>query len=255
MHLVPLKNPEVTERLADGLIKAGMRGKPSGYYKILEENKLTGEEIRKLVFGRETRTDCTNVGVDYVNRTEDGKFMHVGYGPGKSRIVDDMLCDKWDSRFKGLEYCGTVFHNPEGSSDTDDEYIYVTDFQFCKLSPMEGKPSGSYKILEENRLSGEEIRKLLFGRTMTGFHPVSMLQRWGKTSEDGTKIKQWNSRGISDSGKGWLEGDLRCHQFKKFYRGTENCFHIYRNPNGTPERKDEYLFVGRDLFTTWSPIK
>jgi tetratricopeptide (TPR) repeat protein len=133
----PFKNPVVAERLVDGLLKAGMKGKPSGYYKILEENRLTGEEIRKLVFGREIQTKSPMLGVGYVDRAEDGTANHTGYGPGKSRIGDDMLCNKWDSRFEGLEYCGTVFRNPEGTPEMNDEYLYVTVFQILTLSPVE----------------------------------------------------------------------------------------------------------------------
>ena len=136
MHFWPYKNLEVVERLADGLLKAGMIGEPSGYNKILEENRLTEAEIRKLVFGKEIRILCQQIG-GYINRTKEGTFMHAGYGSGKSRIVNEMLCDKWDSRFEGIEYCGTVFRNPEGTPEMMDEYIYVTDFQFCALSHVE----------------------------------------------------------------------------------------------------------------------
>jgi tetratricopeptide (TPR) repeat protein len=254
MYPYPFKNPEVAERLAEGLIKAGLKGGPSGYYKILEENRLSGEEIRKLVYGREIRTDCPPIGVDNVNRTKDGTFEHAGYGPGKSRILDEMLCDKWDSRYGGLEYCGTVFQNPEGTPDTEDEYIYVTDFQICELSPKEGPSSGSNIIIEENRLSGEEIRELLFGRTVTGFNPRREMYWWIESSKDGKKIKYRNNWGWSYSGEGWLEGDLSCHKWEKRPRVTEDCFHIYRNPDGTPEKKNEYLFVGRDKYRTCSPI-
>lgn len=52
MYWFPFKDPEVADRFADGLLKAGLAGKPSGYYKLSEEDKLTGEEIRALVFGR-----------------------------------------------------------------------------------------------------------------------------------------------------------------------------------------------------------
>ena len=140
MYSWPYKDPEVAERLADGLLKAGMSGEHSGYYKILEKNRLTGEEIRKLVFGREIQTFCPGIGLDSVNRAKDGTVKPARYGPGKSRIQDDMLCDKWDSLFEGLEYCGTIFRNPEGTQEMNDEYIYVTDFQICELSPVEEKP-------------------------------------------------------------------------------------------------------------------
>ena len=104
-------------------------------------------------------------------------------------------------------------------------------------------------MLEENRLSGEEIRKLLFGRTITGFDPVRDQQWWIKSYKDGNEIEFRNDTGFSDSGKGWLEGDLRCDQWENLFGGNKGCNHIYRNPDGIPEKKNEYLMVGKDTIT------
>ena len=54
----PFKNVEVFDRLAEGLVKAGLRGDPSDYYKVVEENKLTGKEIRETFYGH-TKTGIT----------------------------------------------------------------------------------------------------------------------------------------------------------------------------------------------------
>ena len=51
MYFYPFKDPELDKLFADGLLKAGIKGEPSGYYKIKEENRLTGDEIRQLLFG------------------------------------------------------------------------------------------------------------------------------------------------------------------------------------------------------------
>ena len=56
---------------------------------------------------------------------------------------------------------------------------------------LKGKLLGSYKILEENRLSGEEIKKLLFGHTITGFQPKTGIQWYVKWDQDGKKNKFW----------------------------------------------------------------
>jgi TolB-like protein/Flp pilus assembly protein TadD len=50
----PFKAPEVVDRLADGLFKAGLPRQNSGYYNYFQENELTGEEIAELVFDRKT---------------------------------------------------------------------------------------------------------------------------------------------------------------------------------------------------------
>jgi tetratricopeptide (TPR) repeat protein len=52
MARLPLKDLQVMERFAEGYVKAGLQGEPSGFYKISKENRLTGEEIRELFIGR-----------------------------------------------------------------------------------------------------------------------------------------------------------------------------------------------------------
>jgi len=52
MTTFPLKDLQVMKRFAEGYVKAGLPGEPSGFYKISAGNRLTGEELRKLFFGR-----------------------------------------------------------------------------------------------------------------------------------------------------------------------------------------------------------
>ncbi len=40
------------DRLAQGMVKAGLPGDPKNYNKVREENKLSGPEIKKLLFGK-----------------------------------------------------------------------------------------------------------------------------------------------------------------------------------------------------------
>jgi hypothetical protein len=109
-------------------------------------------------------------------------------------------------------------------------------------------------MLEENRLSGEEISELLFGRTITNINIGSGVQNWITNSKDGKEITFRDSTGFSDSGKAWLEGDIRCDQWEMLLLHVPTCFRIYRNPDGTPENKDEYLLVSKDRIDPWSPI-
>ena len=45
----------------------------------------------------------------------------------------------------------------------------------------------------------------------------------------------------------WTEGDMLCQQLEKridpLTRGEKYCGLVYRNPEGTPEKKDEFLHV------------
>jgi len=39
-----------------------------------------------------------------------------------------MLCQKYQKRFWGLEFCQTVFRNPRGTDENKDEYFQFGDF-------------------------------------------------------------------------------------------------------------------------------
>ena len=51
MYYWPFKDRAIADRLADDLLKAGMRGRPFGYYPAFEDKKLSGEKIKNLLFG------------------------------------------------------------------------------------------------------------------------------------------------------------------------------------------------------------
>ena len=95
--------------------------------------------------------------------------------------------------------------------------------------------------------------ELLFGRTRTGFSRSTGMQWWIENSEDG-KIKYWNDSGLTGSGKSWVEGDLYCDQWQKLAGGKEKCGYIYCNPDGTPEKKNEYLSLKQRRITPWSLV-
>jgi len=56
-------------------------------------------------------------------------------------------------------------------------YTRILPLDFINALRDAGLP-GSHKILEENRLSVEEIKKLTFGRTITGFSRTSGNEWW-----------------------------------------------------------------------------
>ena len=41
----------IADRFSEGIIKAGMPGRPSDYLPAFKENRLNGEEIKSLLFG------------------------------------------------------------------------------------------------------------------------------------------------------------------------------------------------------------
>ena len=136
MYHFPFKDPEVAERFVDGLIKAGYPARHSDYYKIYEENRLSGEEIKNIAFGQKV---AASDGV--VDRTKDGKATYRGYlgksDKGKSWLEGDLLCDQWQKRYEGYKNCYPVFRNPEGSRKKLDEYLAATDFGIITWSSAE----------------------------------------------------------------------------------------------------------------------
>jgi len=150
MYLRPFKDKELERRFADGLIKAGLPGEPDGYYKIYQENKLSGAEIKDLVF------DKTISGFDilsgkqwWIKRDNDGKATYCGpkgyvkgkiaeveetSDIGKSWVEGNRLYNQWANLYGGLEDCFPIYNNPEGMSENKDEYIGVTVYGFVPFS-------------------------------------------------------------------------------------------------------------------------
>ncbi len=140
----PIKDREAADRLANGLLKAGLFGQPSGYYKIYEENKLTGEEINDLLYG------VTVGGSGWtVHNTKDGLArIDVTWGEGddfwvsgKKWIEGEMQCTQWQKRvgrlLGGLKICGPVYRNPEGTPENKDEFLQIIECAIFPFSPLE----------------------------------------------------------------------------------------------------------------------
>jgi TolB-like protein len=149
MQFFPFKDPEVADRLADGLLKAGLPGQPSGYFKVSHEHKLTGGEIRSLVFGRTVTGFSPLTRLQWrIHRTEDGKISYQGNWPftvmtpgesgsGTSWIEGDMLYDQWENIFRGLKYHMAVYRNLDGTPEMKNQYFFVTDFGIFPWSPVD----------------------------------------------------------------------------------------------------------------------
>jgi tetratricopeptide (TPR) repeat protein len=134
MYWYPFKDPEVAERFASGLLKTGIF-LHSGYYKLSEDDKLSGEEIKALVFGR---TVCGSDGC--IDRTKQGQATyHDGQvsESGRSWIEGDMLCNQWKTRLKGLKYCAPVFRNHEATAGLLNDYLSINDYGFTTFSPVD----------------------------------------------------------------------------------------------------------------------
>jgi hypothetical protein len=144
MNGVPFEDRAVAERVADGLLKAGVPPAPirGGYLPAFKENQLTGEEIKRLLFGSTISGYITYPQQFRNNYKENGEctwegppFMGwPGSDIGKSRIDGDTICWQYQKRFWGIEHCGTVFRYPGGAYEGKDEYFWCSDFGFWIFS-------------------------------------------------------------------------------------------------------------------------
>jgi TolB-like protein/thioredoxin-like negative regulator of GroEL len=138
MSIYPFSDPDVLDRLANGFKAGGVPVGIGGYLPLHKMNKLSGPEIKPLLFGKE----ITGIWFWYVNftwrqqRTADGAVEHFGYqihpnvhggDTGVGRVENDMLCEQWADMPKDLEICVVVFRVPERAARIRwGDYVMVT---------------------------------------------------------------------------------------------------------------------------------
>ena len=126
----PFKNHKVFDRYIEGLIKAGFKGEPSDYFMVIEKNKLNGQEIRKLLFGK--KQTGIIFGFPWSNfRSKDGKLespdIFGGIDKGKSWIEGDEICNQFENLYEGVKYCNDIYYNPKGNAIDKSQYLSFSD--------------------------------------------------------------------------------------------------------------------------------
>jgi len=104
-----------------------------------------------------------------------------------------------------------------------------------------GKPSDYCKVSRENLLKGSEIKNLLFGHKVTGTSPLTGEQFWLEWNRDGEL--NWIRGELRDKGKSWIEGDVIFMQLEKMTGGLFWTNTTFRNPDGTKEKRNQYIWV------------
>ena len=141
MSSFPIKDLQVADRYAHGLAKAGWPGQPSGYYKIAEKNKLTGEGIQTLVLGREITVNEFG-GTFWIDHRRDKTYMdRARVKEGNWWIEDDMICyqttiapDFHLTKEKDLNDCGEIFRDPDSVPGPKRQYFLVKDYCIAALT-------------------------------------------------------------------------------------------------------------------------
>lgn len=111
---------------------------------------------------------------------------------------------------------------------------------------------------ESDRLNGDEIRRLLYGRVWSGFR-MGGERIVRENSQEGLVMYRDPAAhgGRSRSaymliGNASVEGNTLCYQYEQFLLGRKYCGYVYRNPAGSRRDKNEYVDVnaiGIDFFT------
>jgi TolB-like protein len=136
MNSFPLKDRKLADRLAEGLLKAGSPGEPSGFYKISEEYRLTGEEIASFAANKEITVHGRRE-TFWVNHNKNGKTLYRGR-KAKWWIEDDRLCYQRDiGSVKDLIDCGEVYRNPDATPGSNKQYLHVKDYGVYALTAVE----------------------------------------------------------------------------------------------------------------------
>ena len=130
------------DRFVEGLLKAGLQGELSGYYKIGEKYRLTGEEIGKFAAG----TMTTGIGPTeqwWMFRNNDGKALWwdaIYAYSGLWWIEGEKECYQWQDIWDSLKHCGSIFRNPEGTQEMKDEYFIAFDHVTVPFSKVASDP-------------------------------------------------------------------------------------------------------------------
>ena len=139
-YLSPYKNSEVFDRSIEGLIKAGYKGNPSNYSKIIEENRLNGNEIKELILNKKVSGEALGFAWSQSSNGK-GEFEFTYYDgsthKGKSWVDGDTLCYQFESIYDGIKYCAEIYKNPEGNKNELSEYLSLTDFWIFPFAIIE----------------------------------------------------------------------------------------------------------------------
>lgn len=97
-----------------------------------------------------------------------------------------------------------------------------------------------YQGNPEHRLDGGKIAALTFGRTWNG-QDGSGNDFVQEISANGTLAYRDSSTLHTSSIS--VDGNELCQRNDAFLMGRKFCGYVYRNPQGTPAAKDEYVYV------------
>jgi hypothetical protein len=119
------------DRIADALVKAGAPGNPTDYYRIFKENRINGQAVKSLLFGRKIFGVAMSTGKpiewEWAN---NGEFK---FTMGNFKLWEIAGSREMSFSFNLRRYLavfhmvGSIYRNPDGSSESKDQYLMVSD--------------------------------------------------------------------------------------------------------------------------------
>jgi len=133
MFYWPFEDVKSAERLAKGLLKAGMIDSTRHYYVVSPQNRLRSDQIKALLANKTMigadRSPYGSEGEFEVTRDQNAQVVSQDFvtyfreGTTKTRVKNDLLCDPWQAFG---DYCVAIYRNPDGTPEQKDEYIFFT---------------------------------------------------------------------------------------------------------------------------------
>jgi tetratricopeptide (TPR) repeat protein len=230
-------------------VSKGMRldpHNPSRYLALLGMASFCNGELAEAAALSENalRLNPENVGIG----VQLAAFCGLLGRDQEARAALEAVRKKMKLRHDRLEWI--MFGYPFSDRGVADRYV-----EGLLKAGVSGQPSGYLPAFKENQLTGEEIRGLLFGSTIT---QMTMMESTEIRFEIDFKKNgefTWRGTNSSDSGKSRIEGDMICTQSQKNWWGLEDCATVFRNPSGKSEGKDKYFFEGDIGFRTFSLVR
>lgn len=105
---------------------------------------------------------------------------------------------------------------------------------------------------EENRLSNAEIKALFYGRRIKGY--TNTIYEFEMEFDEFGKWRRQGPR-HSVSGESLIANNLLCRWSEALVKGRKFCEPIYRNPSGTPDQRNEYIYPGIISVKEFSVVK
>jgi adenylate cyclase len=138
MMFYNFSDPKMSEAVVDSMVKAGLPPTPSDYYQIKMLERLSEDEIKKLLLG----STISGIGLYSGQQwwweidTKGGFKTRGGFGnnDGLLWIEDGLLCSNIPQMTNGLKVKGAVFKNKKGLKEKNNEHLWTSTLWLLPFS-------------------------------------------------------------------------------------------------------------------------